>query len=113
VSEPYRKLVRDNIPRLIRESGETPITRRLDDEEYTVELNRKLGEEYEEYREAASTERSVQELVDMVTVIDALAVHLVGRERYEQIRAEKAAERGEFEERVYLEGVEEEPDGLA
>ena len=41
----YNKLVRDNIPNIIKEKGEEPITRILSDEEYKKELEKKLNEE--------------------------------------------------------------------
>ena len=41
----YNKLVRDNIPNIISENGEKPITRVLTDEEYIRELNIKIEEE--------------------------------------------------------------------
>lgn len=43
------KLVRDNIPDIIRADGKTPVTRILDQEEYLNELDRKLQEEVAEY----------------------------------------------------------------
>ena len=41
----YHKLVRDNIPAIIRQQGETPITRTLDSREYARCLEEKLREE--------------------------------------------------------------------
>ena len=38
----YNKLVRDNIPDIIRESGETPVIRTLEDEEFRECLGCKL-----------------------------------------------------------------------
>ena len=40
----YNKLVRDNIPNIIKEKGEEPITRILSDEEYKKELEKKLND---------------------------------------------------------------------
>ena len=45
----FNKLVRDKIPEIIRENGETPKVRILDDVEYERELNKKLQEEVNEY----------------------------------------------------------------
>ena len=42
----YNKLVRDNIPEIIIADNCTPITRILSDEEYKIELEKKLYEEY-------------------------------------------------------------------
>ncbi|MDE6619669.1 MAG: nucleoside triphosphate pyrophosphohydrolase [Lachnospiraceae bacterium] len=66
------KLVRDNIPDIIRESGRTPIYRKLDHMEYREYLNKKLYEEIEEYQ----IENQVEELCDVVEVIYALIEEL-------------------------------------
>lgn len=39
----YNKLVRDNIPNIIRNNGNEPVTRILNDEEYKIELEKKLN----------------------------------------------------------------------
>ena len=41
----FNKLVRDRIPAIIEQQGETPVTRILDGEEYLLHLERKLDEE--------------------------------------------------------------------
>ena len=68
----YNKLVRDKIPEIIKNNGENPIVRVLDDNEYKVELEKKLFEEYNEVIESNYSDR-VEELADMLEVIDALA----------------------------------------
>ena len=64
----YNKLVRDNIPSIIKGNGATPITRILNEEEYKKELEKKLYEEYNEVLEASGEDR-VEELADMIEVI--------------------------------------------
>ena len=45
----YNKLVRDSIPDIIQEKGETPVFRTLDDGEFARCLEEKLREEVEEF----------------------------------------------------------------
>ena len=68
----YNKLVRDKIPFVITENGETAVTRILDETAYKTELEKKLHEEYREVIEAEGDER-LEELADMLEVIRALA----------------------------------------
>ncbi|GGL69029.1 nucleoside triphosphate pyrophosphohydrolase [Halocalculus aciditolerans] len=96
----YDKLVRDGIPGIIEEEGETPVTHVADGDEYEDRL---LDEEAAEYRESGD----VEELADVLEVVHALR-DLEGRSRdeLETMRAEKAEERGRFSEGVVLERVE-------
>ena len=98
----YQKLVRDNIPDIIRESGEIPVVRTLDDEEYALCLQKKLREEVEEFL----AESSLDELSDILEVLDALA-NLQGWTdgEIQKTRRDKAEARGAFRERVYMEKV--------
>ncbi|MFA5004280.1 MAG: nucleoside triphosphate pyrophosphohydrolase [Candidatus Saccharimonadales bacterium] len=98
----YNKLVRDKIPEIIEADGETPVTRILDEEEYLQELIKKLGEEYEEFKEAVN----VEELADLQEVILALADVIANREELEKVRAEKATKRGGFKDKIFLESTE-------
>ena len=62
------KLVRDNIPDIIRADGKTPVTRILNQEEYLNELDRKLQEEVAEYQ----ADKSMEELADILEVLSAI-----------------------------------------
>ena len=68
----YNKLVRDKIPNIIKEQGETPVVKVLNEIEYKNELEKKLYEEYKEVIETTGDNR-VEELADMLEVIRALA----------------------------------------
>lgn len=95
----YPKLVRDKIPEIIEADGKKCEIRKLDDEEYLLELNWKLQEEILEYLESGT----VEELADVSEVIQAiLRLKGVSKKKFEETMAGKRAERGGFEERVYL-----------
>ncbi|MER7921324.1 MULTISPECIES: nucleoside triphosphate pyrophosphohydrolase [unclassified Streptomyces] len=98
------KLVRDRIPQLIRDGGAEPLVHTADRDEYRVRLRDKLREEVAEFL-AADDDAAPEELADVLEVVHALAADLgVDRDRLEQLRAAKAAERGGFRERVVWRG---------
>lgn len=101
----YNKLVRDKIPNIIKEKGETPVVKTLDESEYKMELEKKLYEEYKEVIEATGDER-VEELADMLEVIRALA-NLENKHLNDVIAIadKKNEKRGAFEEKIFLEKV--------
>ena len=101
----YKKLVRDKIPEIIMlNEGRSCKTRILDDEEYLLELNKKIKEELKEYLESGE----IEELADLEEVLRAILDSKgVSYEEFEQIRLEKVRKRGAFKEKIYLEGLEE------
>ena len=98
----YNKLVRDNIPDIIKKNGATPIVRILDDEEYFKELNRKLKEELNEYLDG----NDIEELADlyevMLAILDYKKMSLM---EFDIIRKMKVEKRGAFKNKMYLESV--------
>ncbi len=103
----YNKLVRDKIPDIIRSNGEEPITRVLSEEEYKIELEKKLQEELNETLQATGSDR-IEELADMLEVMNSLA-EVEGKTLDDIIatRNKKKEERGGFQNRLYLSGVKE------
>lgn len=101
----YNKLVRDKIPSIIeRNEGRSCKTRILNDDEYIIELNRKIQEELNEYLECGE----IEELADLEEVLRAILDSKgVSYEEFEKIRLEKVNKRGSFKDRIYLEGLEE------
>ena len=105
----HNKLVRDLIPNIIEKTGKKFSTRILDEEEYVKELKIKSKEELTEYFEAKTDEEAVEELADLLEIIHALTYcHGSTPEKLEQVRLEKAAKRGGFQEKIYLIEVEDE-----
>ena len=101
----YNKLVRDKIPEIIKNNNETPITRILSDEEYKLELEKKLYEEYQEVLEASGKNR-LEELADMLEVMIALAsLENATLEDIIEIADKKRNKRGGFKEKIFLESV--------
>lgn len=99
----YNKLVRDLIPNIIQSTGKEFRSRTLDEQEFIVELNRKLKEESEEYFAAEQPAEALEELADMLEVIRALAAaHGSSWEQLKALREKKAEARGGFLDRVYL-----------
>ena len=100
----YNKLVRDRIPEIIESSGKTCVTEILSDEEYLRMVDAKLDEELAEYHK----DQNIEELADLMEVIQACAVARgYTLEQLEQVRAEKAAKRGGFENKILLKEVRE------
>lgn len=95
----YNKLVRDKIPELIRQQGDEPVIRILDDEEYAQCLEQKLDEEVGEFHR----DQNAEELADILEVVYALSENLgVSREKLEAIYQSKHHQRGGFQDRVFL-----------
>ena len=93
------KLIRDNVPEIMKAKGETPKTHIADEEEYKRLLIAKLIEEAHEYR----LKPSAEELGDVLEVVHALAEQYGGFERVDEVRKKKTAERGNFSKRIVLE----------
>lgn len=98
----YHKLVRDRIPEIIEADGKTCVCETLSDEEYIRLLDEKLNEELAEYQES----KSLEELADLLEVMQAV-VRARGwtLDELEQVRADKAAERGGFTKKILLKEV--------
>ena len=106
----YNKLVRDKIPENIdSEPGRKSKYRILNDNEYLTELNKKVLEEANEFIE----ENSIEELGDLMEVINAI-MKLKGytMEEVYKIMKIKEEKKGAFNNKIYLEYVDEEKRNL-
>ena len=94
-----QKLVRDGIPDLMLQNGQTPHTRILDDMEYRKELENKLQEEVEEYLMGKNEE----ELADILEVLDAIIEeNNFSWENILKIKRAKKESRGGFKKKIFL-----------
>lgn len=106
--EVHNKLIRDNIDEIINNNGknEVAVTRILNNEEYQIELLKKLKEEYSELLEAINSgiiEDIIEESADLIEVIRAL--NNDNLETVLQKLEEKRQKRGGFVKKKYLELV--------
>ena len=100
----YNKLVRDRIPEIIEADGNICVTEVLPDDRYLQMLDAKLDEELAEYQES----KSLEELADLLEVMRAVVKARDWTwEQLEQVRQEKAAKRGGFEQKILLKEVTE------
>lgn len=100
----YNKLVRDHIPEIIKNDGEVPITRVLNDEEYWEYLLQKDLEELEEVRNAENLDERKKELADKLELIIAMAKFSgFSLEEIIDEANQKRNKNGGFEKRLLLE----------
>lgn len=96
----YNKLVRDNIPEIIKRSGARYKLHMAGDDEYRAQLRAKLLEEVKEFLDDPCT----KELADVQEVINAIAkFEFGGVDEVEKTRKDRAEKRGGFEKRIILE----------
>ena len=95
----YGKAIRDKIPEIIRDSGANCIVKALPNDEFLLELEKKLGEEVDEYLQS----KSPDELADLIEVIYRISeLRGIPLEKLEKIRLDKAEKRGGFTKNLYL-----------
>lgn len=93
------KLVRDNILSFC----ENPVTRILDDEDYTAALKQKLSEEVDEYLQ----DNTIEELADIIEVIEALAENQGSSlQDVMEFKQQKQRKNGAFKDRIFLISVD-------
>ncbi|KKS38909.1 MAG: hypothetical protein UU98_C0004G0035 [Parcubacteria group bacterium GW2011_GWD2_42_14] len=99
----YNKLVWDNVPDLIKEKGKECEVRTLDDEEFEIELMKKVEEEASALPETASRQELIDELADVVTCVE----YIKNIKKITELELADALERhsrrkGRFENKYYL-----------
>lgn len=99
----FNKLVRDNIPDIIKSNNEIAEIRILLDDEYKNELNRKLLEEANEVISAKTDDEIKEELADLYEVMLA-KLKLIDSDikEIEKIAINKRNKRGSFDKRIFL-----------
>lgn len=102
IERQYHKLVRDNIPDIIKKDGNIPITRVLSDEEYLDCLHEKLKEEVKEYL----ADNNIDEMCDILEVLYAIAnAKGITITELNENRMGKTRKNGAFVHKIFLEKV--------
>lgn len=100
--EKMNKLVRDNIPDIIEQQGDTPDFVILDSIDYYNELKKKLTEELTEF----NISDDVLELCDLVEVISAILDYKnINNKEFEEMRLKKNKINGKFKNKIFLNGI--------
>ena len=95
----YNKAIRDKIPEIIQKDGFSCNIKDLSDEEFLVEIEKKLSEEVKEYQ----NDKNPEELADILEVIYRIAkLRGISKEELEKIRIEKNSKRGSFDKNLFL-----------
>jgi len=95
----YNKVIRDKIPEIIQKDGHSCNVKTLSDEQFLVEIEKKLSEEVTEYQ----NDKNPEELADILEVIYRIAkLKGISKEELEQIRIKKVEDRGGFENNLFL-----------
>jgi len=96
------KLIRDQIPSILRAKGIVVHERVMEQEEFICSLKDKLLEEGEEVRQTQNTEELLEELADVLEVIKTLSLATgLTMDDIERKRIEKRHVKGGFEERIF------------
>ena len=95
----YNKAIRDKIPEIIEKDGYSCNIKTLSDQEFLVEIEKKLSEEVDEYQ----NDKNPEELADILEVIYRIAqLRGISKEKLEEIRINKVEKRGAFEKNLFL-----------
>jgi predicted house-cleaning noncanonical NTP pyrophosphatase (MazG superfamily) len=103
----YNKLVRDNIPEIIKANGEVPKTRKLNVAEYKKALLYKLLEEAKELTETKNKKDLIGELSDIQEILKAIhSAYKVKVSDVTKTAQKKRQKRGAFKNKIFLESVD-------
>ncbi len=101
------KLVRDKIPLILRSQGITVFDHTLDTKAWSQSLKNKLLEEANEVQQAQTAQAVLEELADVLETIIAVGqAYNLSFDAIETARIQKREEKGGFENRIYIHGIE-------
>ncbi len=99
----YNKLVRDAIPEIIRQHGDTCQTEAMTEAEFQLALRQKLVEEAQEAVQATTEGDLITELADLYEVVDTLLqTNSITTDLVRTEQERRREERGGFAQRIKL-----------
>ncbi len=100
----YNKLIRDNIPVILKQKGITVKIHIADDKEFTKKLLEKLNEEVTEYTQT----QTIDEMADIFEVITTILEQKKWTiEQVIAIQQQKRQQKGAFTQKIILEETKE------
>jgi len=104
----HKKLIRDKIPEIIEANNGHFETRILEDNEFEIELKKKLIEEARELQDA-DDEEIIGELADLLELVKSIAAQKgIEFSSVEEKQISKKEKRGGFEKKIFLEWSDQE-----
>jgi diadenosine tetraphosphate (Ap4A) HIT family hydrolase/predicted house-cleaning noncanonical NTP pyrophosphatase (MazG superfamily) len=101
------KLIRDKLPKILRENGIIVHEKTLEEIEFVQELKNKLQEESEEVKHTQNQKELTEELANVLEVVYNLSNHSgISLEQIEKVRLEKKKLKGSFSNKVYCSHIE-------
>jgi len=99
----YNKLVWDNVPDLIKEKGKECEVRTLDDDEFELEILKKVEEEASALPETGSRQELIDEIADVVTCVEYIkSIKNITELELADALERHARRKGRFEKKHYL-----------
>lgn len=99
----YNKLIRDKIPKIIKDDGWIPILKTLNKKEYLLALKKKVLEEANELINAKNKKDILDEIVDIQEILDALTLEIgLTKTEIKNQQKQKNKKRGAFKKRLFL-----------
>jgi len=103
----YNKLIRDNIPSIIMKDSKTCVVTVLNDDDFLIELKKKLIEESSEVSKAETRHDLINELADIQEIVDKLKdVYQIEQEEINVLQKNKALKNGKFDKKLFLISVD-------
>jgi predicted house-cleaning noncanonical NTP pyrophosphatase (MazG superfamily) len=103
----YNKLVRDNIPNLIEQTGKIVKYEIADSAFLKAYVKDKILEEAEELFQAESLDNEIEEVIDLLTIINKfIDVCQINKDQLNKAIKEKGNHKGFFENNYYLLSIE-------